>query len=238
MEIVQKINPGQSPVPEWVHNGAVIGVQGGTDRMLTTLDELQAHGVKVAGMWIQDWSGKITTSFGKRVFWNWQWNETWYRDLDTVIRHLKDDRGVRVTAYITAHLNVEGNVYKDAKEEDFWLMDEDGNNYIQDYGQFDVATADIMEPDPDCNCLNPTRTFYKNLIKENLVGLGMSGWMADFGEYIPVNAKTNFPHGWWSDEDHGEVSSSHLVFIRRSPNETAISDSPSNIFTKLGKHQL
>ena len=37
-------------------------------------------------MWIQDWSGKIVTDFGTRVFWNWRWNETWYPNLDTVIR--------------------------------------------------------------------------------------------------------------------------------------------------------
>ena len=37
-------------------------------------------------MWIQDWSGKIVTDFGTRVFWNWQWNDTWYPGLDTVIR--------------------------------------------------------------------------------------------------------------------------------------------------------
>ena len=41
---------------------------------------------QVAGMWIQDWSGKIVTDFGTRVFWNWKWNETWYPNLDTVIR--------------------------------------------------------------------------------------------------------------------------------------------------------
>lgn len=29
--------------------------------------------------------------------------------------------------------------------------------------------------------------WYKNLIKENMIGIGMSGWMADFGEYLPVD---------------------------------------------------
>ena len=51
-------------------------------------------------MWIQDWSGKITTDFGTRVFWNWRWNETWYPDLDFVVKEL-DDQGVKVTVYLT-----------------------------------------------------------------------------------------------------------------------------------------
>ena len=49
---------------------------------------------------LQDWSGKITTDFGTRVFWNWRWNETWYPDLDYVVKEL-DDQGVKVTVYLT-----------------------------------------------------------------------------------------------------------------------------------------
>ena len=40
MEIVQAINPGQTPIPEWVHQGAILGVQGGTDRMLQILNQV------------------------------------------------------------------------------------------------------------------------------------------------------------------------------------------------------
>ena len=29
--------------------------------------------------------------------------------------------------------------------------------------------------------------FTKGIIKENLIGIGMGGWMADFGEYLPVD---------------------------------------------------
>ena len=58
MEIVQKINPGQPELPEWIYNGAMIGVQGGTERMLQILNDAQNAGVAVSGLWIQDWSGK------------------------------------------------------------------------------------------------------------------------------------------------------------------------------------
>jgi len=33
LEIVQTLNPGQPELPEWVYNGAILGVQGGTDTM-------------------------------------------------------------------------------------------------------------------------------------------------------------------------------------------------------------
>ena len=112
METVQKINPGQPELPEWVYNGAIIGVQGGTQRMLDIMSEALEAGVKVSAMWIQDWSGKITTEFGTRVFWNWRWNSTWYPELDQVIKDIDEQFGVKVTAYMTPHLNIEGDIYQ------------------------------------------------------------------------------------------------------------------------------
>ena len=90
METAKKINPGQPELPDWVYNGAILGVQGGTERMLDILKQAQDNNVAVSGLWIQDWSGKITTEFGDRVFWNWRWNETWYPDLDKVIQVIFD----------------------------------------------------------------------------------------------------------------------------------------------------
>ena len=56
MKTVQKINPGQPEMPEWIYNGAILGVQGGTDRMLDILKQAQDNDVAVSGLWIQDWS--------------------------------------------------------------------------------------------------------------------------------------------------------------------------------------
>jgi len=203
MELVQTINPGQPELPEWVYNGAILGVQGGTDKMLQYLNDARDHGIQVAGMWIQDWSGKIVTDFGTRVFWNWKWNSTWYPDLDTVIKDL-DDEGVKVTAYITAHLNTEGDVFQDAANEDYWLKDANGNQLLQDFGHFNVGTVDIISPSYDCNCINTARSWYKELIKENMINFGFAGWMADFGEYTPIGARSKYSARWWG-EDHGEV---------------------------------
>ena len=90
-------------------------------------------------------------------------------------------RTVEVTAYMTAHLNTEGSVYQEAADEDYWLQDEQGNTLLQDFGHFTVATVDITEVAPNCNCINTARAWYKQLIKENLLDLGLAGWMADFG---------------------------------------------------------
>ena len=205
LEIVQAINPGMPVLPDWVHEGAIMGVQGGTEAMLDYLAQAEDANAQISGMWIQDWSGFIVTDFGRRVFWNWRWNETYYPGLDTAIQDLMN-KDVRVLVYITAHLNVLGDVYGSQEEEEgYWLTTDDGERLVQDFGHFDVATCDIVKPDPDCNCINPGREWYKQMMKTNMLDLGIRGWMADFGEYTPTNARTGYPGAFWGDDDHSEI---------------------------------
>ena len=42
-------------------------------------------------------------------------------------------------------------------------------------------------------------------MKENLLDLGISGWMADFGEYTPTFARTKYPGAWWGEVDQKEI---------------------------------
>ena len=70
---------GHTPqLPQWIREGTILGLQGGTERVLAIINQALDAGVRVNGVWIQDWPGHIFTSFGKRVFWNWQWNQTHY----------------------------------------------------------------------------------------------------------------------------------------------------------------
>ena len=56
----------QPELPDWVYDGLIIGVQGGSERSFGLMDKTLEHGIKVCGVWCQDWSGKRITSFGKR----------------------------------------------------------------------------------------------------------------------------------------------------------------------------
>jgi len=49
------------PLPPWVHTGAIVGLEGGQDKVMRSLDSVQAavasYNLSLAGVWIQDWSG-------------------------------------------------------------------------------------------------------------------------------------------------------------------------------------
>ena len=47
----------QGELPDWCYDGAILGVQGGTAVCREKLAAAQKAGVKVAGLWAQDWEG-------------------------------------------------------------------------------------------------------------------------------------------------------------------------------------
>ena len=48
-----------------------------------------------------------------------------------------------------------------------------------DFGEFDCGVVDFTNPD--------AYEWFKGMIKKNLIDFGLSGWMADFGEYLPTD---------------------------------------------------
>ncbi len=43
------------PLPDWVHEGAIAGMQGGTARVREVWQQLREHGTPIAAFWLQDW---------------------------------------------------------------------------------------------------------------------------------------------------------------------------------------
>ncbi len=62
----------QSPLPNWVLEGVILGIQGGTRICEQKLAAARNAGVPVTGIWAQDWEGIRITSFGQQLRWNWE----------------------------------------------------------------------------------------------------------------------------------------------------------------------
>lgn len=169
----------QRLLPSWVHDGIILGVQGGTDVVLKRLQQAQEHNVKVAGLWAQDWEGVRYTSFGKRLSWNWVWNQELYPNLDVLIPKLKS-RGVHFLGYINPYLLEGKSLCLEAQKGGYLVKKPSGEDYLFDFGEFNCGIVDLFNPE--------AYKWYKNVIKTNLVDFGLSGWMADFGEYLPQDA--------------------------------------------------
>ena len=175
------------PLPEWILGGAVVGLQGGTDRVLSVYAELEALGTPVAALWLQDWVGQRETSFGTQLWWNWELDEDHYRGWDQLREQLEKD-GVRLMTYIgpwfaedTAKKgNHRRNLFAEGARKGYLVKNREGEPYAVKTTDFSAAFVDLTNPG--------ARAWIKDVVQEELIGNGASGWMADFGDSLPYDA--------------------------------------------------
>lgn len=171
---------GKQPlVPDWINDGLIIAVQGDSDLIRKKVKTAQEADIPVAGVWTQDWCGVRFTKFGRQVMWNWKWDPTLYHDPDKLLEDLHA-QGIRFLGYINPFIAIEGDIYRVATRHGYCIKNKAGEDYMATTTTFPAAMVDFTNPD--------AYDWYKNLIKENMIGSGLDGWMADFGEYMPVDA--------------------------------------------------
>ena len=174
-----KAVPNRQYLPDWCFDGMILGIQGGTQTILEKTFAMLDAGAKVCGVWSQDWSGENRTVMGKQVWWNWEVDDKLYPDLKGAIKKL-NARGVRFLAYINPYLVKDSRLYTECKEKGYLITHTDGSIYHIKSTTFDAGMLDLTNPEA-------VRFTKDVLIKQNMLELGVSGWMADFGEYLPVD---------------------------------------------------
>ena len=171
--------PNRQYIPAWCHEGMILGAQGGTAAVLEKVEKLLSAGAKVCGVWCQDWSGENRTVMGKQVWWNWEADALLYPGLKEAIARLRQ-KGVRFLAYINPYLVKGGRLYELCAGKGYLITRPDGSIYHIKSTTFDAGMLDLTNPEA-------VRFIQEELIWHNMLELGISGWMADFGEYLPVD---------------------------------------------------
>lgn len=168
----------QPRLPDWALEGAIVGLKDG----IRSFERLEAYldaGVAVSGLWCEDWVGLRETSFGRRLFWDWRASEARYPGLGRRIAGLAE-RGIRFLGYVNPYLCNDGSLFREAEAAGYLAKDARGGIYLVDFGEFDCGVVDFTDPEA-------CRWFEERVIGENMIDFGLSGWMADFGEYLPID---------------------------------------------------
>jgi alpha-glucosidase len=175
------------PLPEWINTGAVVGLQGGMDKVREKLERLEALDAPVAAFWLQDWVGQRETSFGTQLWWNWELDHDHYPEWNLLIETL-ERKNIRLMTYINPFLcddvaqkkNHRRNLFGEAAKSGYLVKNEEGEPYRIRNSDFSAGMVDLTNPE--------ARTWMKDIIKDELIGTGASGWMADYGEGLPYDA--------------------------------------------------
>ena len=171
----------QPPLPDWAIGGAIVGLKDGA-RSFERLDRFIAAGTAVAGVWCEDWAGIRETSFGRRLFWDWRRSEQRYPDLPGRIAALAK-RGIRFLGYANPYLANDGILFEEAAEQGHFCLRQDSDAvYLVDFGEFDCGVIDFTREE---TCA----WFAEKVLGREMLDIGMAGWMADFGEYLPTDVR-------------------------------------------------
>ena len=170
----------QPPLPDWAIGGAIVGLKDGA-RSFDRLEQFIKAGASVSGLWCEDWAGIRETSFGRRLFWDWRRDRQRYPDLPERIAALKK-QGIRFLAYANPYLAVDGILYETAQELGHFARRQDSDDpYLVDFGEFDCGVLDFTRAQ--------TRDWFAEVLARELLDVGIDGWMADFGEYLPTDLR-------------------------------------------------
>ncbi|MBN6738836.1 alpha-glucosidase [Burkholderia multivorans] len=171
----------QPALPDWVLEGAILGLKNGRDHATQVLELSRERGVKVSALWCEDWVGLRQTSFGKRLFWDWRWNDTRYPDAKSWVSALNAS-GVRFLGYVNPYLCNDGTLYEEARAAGYLATNAQGGDYLVDFGEFWCGVVDFTNP-------AAAQWFADRVIRREMLDAGLDGWMADFGEYLPTDVK-------------------------------------------------
>ncbi|AEH51804.1 alpha-glucosidase [Pseudothermotoga thermarum] len=179
VEMFHKMYGSKPSIYDWIF-GVWIASQGSVEAVQRVIQVCERHKIPLTALWCQDWCGKNPTKFGRQVYWNWSYDEKDYHNLPEYIEKWKE-KGIHFLGYINPFLIKNGPLYKEAANRGYLVKTKNGDPYDIYVTTFPAGMIDLTN--------SQAYAWYKDLIKKNMLSIGMSGWMADFGEYLPVDAK-------------------------------------------------
>ena len=150
---------------------------------------MRAAGVEISAVWNQTWSGKSKTFVGEQVLWNWAYNPAYHPGWQGWVDAL-DRQGIKTLCYVNSMFrelppdagSVTRNTYAEGLALGAFVQAPGGGTYKLPVTAFDVALLDLTKPS--------ARTWMKGLMKSEMIDKARcSGWMADFAEALPFDAK-------------------------------------------------
>lgn len=194
LELIERYTEwaGRMPAPpQWINDGAVIALARPLAESEQIIADLEADGAEISAVWNQTWSGTSVTFIGEQVLWNWVQNEHQLPEWGSFVEKM-NNKNIRVLCYINSMFRdvseIEGeptprrNLFAEAEEAGHLVKKEDGSTYKLEVTAFDVGLLDLSN--------EAARVWMKDVIKDEMITrAGCQGWMADFAEALPFDAK-------------------------------------------------
>lgn len=218
-------------LPSWAY-GTWLGLQGGTKKVNAIIDQHLKEKNPVTALWIQDWCGRRITNFGDQLKWRWYADEKQYPDFKNFVKE-QNKKGIQVLGYINSFLadkdpkkendDFTNPLLEEAKAKGYLVKNKEGGDYLIQTVGFPAYLIDLTNP--------AAVKWTKDLIKKNMIDVGLSGWMADFGEWLPTDAVL---HSGISAKNYHNIYPVDWARINREAIKEAKKEKEIVFFTRAG----
>ena len=199
------------PAPDWVlapWNDAV----GGPTHLAEVAAKLRAQGIPSSAIWSEDWAGGSEGPTGYRLNYSWSWDPNQYPDLASDISGLHAN-GFAFLGYFNPFVPHPTARYEGGAAAGHLVGDPAGGDYVMsDPAARDAGLVDLSSP-------AALEWFYGFV--QTAVDLGIDGWMADFAEWLPVDATLASGESPWRFHNRYplEWQRANLVGLQRAHGE-------------------
>lgn len=176
-QLSEEVGRPASP-PDWAYD-LWIGAQGGRASVLAEADALEAADIPAGVLWVQDWTGQRDNfGGGSGVQYRWVQDENHYPDLAGMIDTL-GNRGFRFLAYANPFVDPNLDHFAEMDQNGWLIRDEQGETYLHAAPISGASHPELLHPG--------ARDYVRDHLVRMVDDLGVDGWMADFGEWIPLD---------------------------------------------------
>jgi len=210
---------GRAPVPPaWAFapwNDAIHGA----DNVRRVAHVLRDNHVPSSAIWTEDWAGGVQNGDNYQLTYEWTVDRTLYPDVEAMTGELHG-AGFKFLGYFNTFVNQSSPLFTEGNAAGFLIHKADGSPYLFDGVQF--------RPTSLVDLTNPRANDWMATYLSAALDLGFDGWMADYGEWLPVDAKLA------SGEDAEAVHSRYPVLWQKL-NERVLSAKPDALaFVRSG----
>ncbi len=151
----------------------------GTDNVYRVAKELRDNQIPSSVIWTEDFRGGVDQTNAYRLVENWDLDPTLYPDAGQLAQDLDRD-GFAWLAYFNTFIVKGQPIFDEAMDGGYFVKDSTGAPYLFDGPTFQpTGLADLSSP--------AAKEWVKSHMRKAL-DLGFSGWMADYGEWLPHDA--------------------------------------------------
>lgn len=165
--------------PKWAF-GPWIDAVHGQSQVLQAAQLLRQEGVPASAIWTEDWIGGGAKLGGYHLNYHWEVDTTFYPDLKQLSSQLRAS-GLRLLGYFNPFIEKGYDEHTEALQYGHVIKGQDGK-------PLDFV-GPLMQKSTMPDLSRPETVAWLQGYLERAEALGLHGWMADYGEWLPVEAR-------------------------------------------------